>query len=97
MARKPLADAAASKLAKRQEGKGDAPMLLTPRKIANRPRSFRLAPVHLERLRRLTERLSEEAGRPISDTDALKGLLLLGEKIEAKRLLASVKDAVFES
>jgi hypothetical protein len=97
MARKPLADAAASKLATRQEGKGEAPTLITPRKIANRPRSFRLAPVHLERLRRLAERLSEEAGRPISETDALKGLLLLGEKIEAKRLLTSVKDAVFES
>ena len=97
MARKPLADAAASKLATRQEVKGEAPTLLTPRKIANRPRSFRLAPVHLERLRRLAERLSEEADRPISETDALKGLLLLGEKIEAKRLLTSVKDAVFES
>ena len=97
MARKPLADAAASKLAKRQEGKGEAPTLITPRKIANRPRSFRLAPVHLERLRRLAERLSEEAGRPISETDAIKGLLLMGEKIEAKRLLPSVKDAVFES
>ena len=97
MARKPLADAAASKLAKRQEGKGETPTLITPRKIANRPRSFRLAPVHLERLRRLAERLSEEAGRPISETDAIKGLLLMGEKIEAKRLLPSVKDAVFES
>jgi len=97
MARKPLADAAASKLAKRQEGKAEAPTLITPRKIANRPRSFRLAPVHIERLRRLAERLSEEAGRPISETDAIKGLLLLGEKIEAKRLLTSVKDAVFES
>ena len=53
--------------------------------------------MHLERLRRLAERLSEEADRPISETDALKGLLLLGEKIEAKRLLTSVKDAVFES
>jgi len=97
MARKPLEDAAASKLAKRQEGKAEAPTLITPRKIANRPRSFRLAPVHLERLRRLTERLSEQAGRPISETDAIKGLLLMGEKIEAKRLLTSVKDAVFES
>jgi len=97
MARKPLADAAASKLATRQEGKGEAPTLITPRKIAARPRSFRLAPVHLERLRRLAERLSEEADRPISETDAIKGLLLLGEKIEAKRLLTSVKDAVFES
>ena len=97
MARKPLTDAAASKLAKRQEGKGETPTLITSRKIAAHPRSFRLAPVHLERLRRLTERLSEEAGRPISETDTLKGLLLLGEKIEAKRLLTSVKDAVFES
>jgi hypothetical protein len=97
MARKPLADAAASKLAKRHEGKGETPTLITPRKRAAQPRSFRLAPVHLERLRRLTERLSEEAGRPISETDAIKGLLHLGEKIEAKRLLTSVKDAVFES
>jgi hypothetical protein len=97
MARKPLADAAASKLATRQERKRETPTLITPRKIATRPRSFRLAPVHLERLRRVAERLSEEAGRPISETDALKGLLLLGEKIEARRLLTSVKDAVFES
>ena len=67
--RQPLADAAASKLAKRHEGKGKTPTLITPRKIAAQPRVFRLAPVHLERLRRLTERLSEEAGRPISETE----------------------------
>jgi hypothetical protein len=30
------------------------------------------------------------------DAEALKGLLLLGEKTDAKKVLASVKDAVFE-
>jgi hypothetical protein len=52
--------------------------------------------VHLERLRRLSERLSDQAGRPLSETDVLKGLLLFGEKADAKKLLLSVKDAVFE-
>jgi len=55
-----------------------------------------LGPVHLERLRRLSERLSDQAGRPLSETDILKGLLLFGEKADAKKLLLSVKDAVFE-
>jgi hypothetical protein len=97
MARKPLAEAAASKLAQRQEGRGDAPTLVARRKTPRQPKSFRLGPLHLERLRRLTERLSEEAGRPLSETETLKGLLLLGEKTDAKKLLISVKDAVFES
>lgn len=97
MAKKPLADAATAKLAQRQDGRGDVPTLVAPRKIPRQPKSFRLGPVHLERLRRLTERLSEEAGRPLSETEALKGLLLLGEKTDAKKLLVSVKDTVFES
>jgi hypothetical protein len=96
MAKKPLADAAASKLAQRQEGRGGAPTLVAPRRVARQPKSFRLGPVHLERLRRLSERLSDEAGRPISETEVLKGLLLFGEKADAKKLLLSVKDAVFE-
>ena len=96
MAKKPLADAAASKLAQRQEGRGGAPTLVAPRRVARQPKSFRLGPVHLERLRRLSEHLSDAAGRPISETEVLKGLLLFGEKADAKKLLLSVKDAVFE-
>jgi hypothetical protein len=42
------------------------------------------------------ERLSDQAGRPIAETEILKGLLLFGEKADAKKLLLSVKDAVFE-
>ncbi len=96
MAKKPLGDAAASKLAQRQEGRGGAPTLVAPRRVSRQPKSFRLGPVHLERLRHLSERLSDEAGRPISETEVLKGLLLFGEKADAKKLLLSVKDAVFE-
>ena len=73
MAKKLLADAAASKLAQRQEGRAGAPTLVAPRKVARRPKSFRLGPVHLERLRHLSERLSDAAGRPISETEVLKG------------------------
>jgi hypothetical protein len=97
MAKKALTEAAASKLAQRQEGRGGAPGLVSPRRAQPMPKSFRLGAVHIERLRRLAERLSEEAGRPISETEALKGLLLLGEKTDAKKLLAFVKDAVFEA
>ena len=96
MAKKPLADAAASKLAQRQEGRGEAPSLVAPRRVARRPKSFRLGPVHLERLRHLSLSLSDAAGRPISETEVLKGLLLFGEKTDAKKLLLSIKDAVFE-
>ena len=97
MARKRLVDAGASKLAQREEDRSATPALVSPRRISRQPKSFRLGPMHLERLRHVTERLSEEAGRPISETEALKGLLLLGEKTDAKKLLAAVKDAVFES
>ena len=95
MAKKLLADAAASKLAQRRGGRGEAPTLVAPRKVARQPKSFRLGPVHLERLLRLSARLSEEAGRPLSETEVLKGLLLFGEKADTKKLLLSVKDAVF--
>jgi|SRR5919108_2082236 hypothetical protein len=97
MARKLLNEAADSKLARQQEERVEAPRVLPRRKAEKRPRSYRLGTADIERLHRLSERLSEVAGRPISDTEAIKGLLLLGEKTDAKKLLALVKDAVFES
>ena len=97
MARKLLSDAAASKLARQQEEGVESPMVLPRRKAEKLPKSFRLGTVDNERLRRLCERLGEEAGRPISETEAVKGLLLLGEKTDSKKLLAFIKDAVFES
>jgi hypothetical protein len=97
MARKLLSDAAASKLARQQEEGVEVPKVLPRRKAEKLPKSFRLSTVDNERLRRLSERLGEAADRPISETEAIKGLLLLGEKTDTKKLLAYVKDAVFES
>ena len=97
MARKLLSDAAASKLARQQEEGVETPRVMPRRKAEKLPKSFRLGTVDNERLRRLSERLGEAADRPISETEAIKGLLLLGEKTDAKKLLAYVKDAVFES
>jgi hypothetical protein len=97
MARKLLSDAAASKLARQQKEGVETPRVMPRRKAGKLPKSFRLGAVDNERLRRLSERLGEAAERPISETEAIKGLLLLGEKTDAKKLLALVKDAVFES
>jgi hypothetical protein len=96
MARK-LLEAADSKLARQQEEGVEAPRILRRRKAEKLPKSFRLGAVDIERLHRLSERLGEAAGRPISETEAIKGLLLLGEKTDPKRLVGLVKDAVFES
>jgi hypothetical protein len=98
MARKSLSDAADSKLTQRQEGRGETPPpLVTPRRTSRRPKSFRLGVNDIDRLRRLSQKLGEEAGRHINDTDTLKGLLLLGEKTDVRELLTAIKDAVFES
>jgi hypothetical protein len=97
MARRSLADTATSKLAQHYDEADRRPGMIVSRKTPYMPKSFRLSAGHIDRFRRVSERLSEVAGRPISDTDLLKGLLLLGERVEAKKLLAAVKDAVFET
>ena len=97
MGRKLLSDAAASRLARQQKEGVETPRVMPRRKAEKLPKSFRLGTVDNERLRRLSERLGEAADRPISETEAIKGLLLLGEKTDAKKLLVLVKDAVFES
>ena len=96
MARK-LLEAADSKLARQQAEGVEVPRVLPRRKAEKLPPSFRLGAVEIERLPRLSERLGEAAGRPISETEAIKGLLLLGEKTDSKKLLGFVQDAVFES
>ena len=97
MAKKPLSGAPSSKLARRQEAREEPSRVMLSRKPPRLPKSFRLGAVHTDRLRKLSERMSEEAGRPVSETEIVKGLLLLGEKTAAKKLLTAVKDAVFES
>ena len=84
MARKLLSAAAASQLARQQEEGVETQRVMPRLKADKLPKSFRLGTVDNERLRRLSERLGEAADRPISETEAIKGLLLLGEKTDIK-------------
>jgi hypothetical protein len=52
--------------------------------------------MQIERLQRLCDQLGEAAGRPISQTDVIKGLLFMGEKTSKKKLLDAIKNAAFE-
>jgi hypothetical protein len=102
MARRPLAGAGASKLARQVRDEGDraeqeAPSLVRSAPISPQPKSYRLTPADLSRLRSTMARVSETAGRPISETDLIKGLLRIGERTDARKLLAAIKDAVFEA
>ena len=101
MPKRPLADAGASKLARQVHGEEgrvgpEAPALMKTTASSPQPKSYRLTPADLTRLRSTTARVGETAGRPISETDLIKGLLLIGERTDAKKLLAAIKDAVFE-
>jgi hypothetical protein len=60
------------------------------------PRSYRFRPNDAERLRKLVERASEEAGRPFSESDILRALLRIGERTSMRRLLDQIKASLFE-
>jgi len=97
MPKKSLADAAPSKLERRQqEATTPTRGLVKARRKTSQPTSFRLSVTQLERLQRLCDQLGEAAGRPISQTEVIKGLLFMGEKTNTKKLLEAIKNAVFE-
>src|SRR4051812_12126102 len=85
MARRPLGGAGESRL-----GQLGATTVITPTerpKIkkalpkARRNHTVRLSGTEETRLQRLVNRVSEEAGRPVKESDILRGLLVLGEKV----------------
>jgi hypothetical protein len=102
MAKGRLSDAGGSKLASRQteqealreEG---APSLVTGTAARLTPTSFKLRPSDIVRLQRLTEELSEAAGRPLARTDVLRGMLLHAERTDRRKMLDAIKDALFEA
>lgn len=102
MAKRSLTDVGTSKLARQVQGEEskahtELPSLVGPNAAARpQPKSYRLTPADIARLRTTMARVSDAAGRPISETDLVKGLLLLGERTDAKKLLSAIKDAVFE-
>lgn len=99
MAKRSFVSAGTSKLARQVQDAENAEQSTPARPAASsklQPKSYRLTPTDIARLRNALARVSETAGRPISETDLIKGLLLIGEKTDARKLLAAIKDAVFE-
>lgn len=99
MVKKILGDAGQSKLAGRGAGGDSAlevPRLTSSHQPKMKPTSFRFEPTDHARIQQLATRVSEEAGRKVGRSDLLRGLILLGEKTDVKRMLTMIKDAKFE-
>jgi hypothetical protein len=64
---------------------------------SRRNHTVRLSGTEESRLQRLITRVSEEAGRPISEADLMRGLLVLGDKADARALVDAVRHARFDA
>lgn len=60
---------------------------------SRRNHTVRFSGTEESRLQRLISRVSEEAGRPISEADLIRGLLVLGDKAEVQVLVDAVRHA----
>ncbi len=99
MVKKHLGDASQSKLANRSAEADDtpeAPRLTSSRRPKMKLTSFRFESADHARIQQLATRVSDEAGRKVGRSDLLRGLILLGEKTDVKRMLTMIKDAKFE-
>lgn len=98
MAKRQLGGAGGSKLGQLVGATNTAPTAERPaikRETAGsrRNHTVRLSGTEESRLLRLITRVSEEAGRPISEADLMRGLLVLGDKAEARALVDAVRHA----
>ena len=102
MAKRQLGGAGGSKLGRLAGAPTDVAVAERPaikRETAGsrRNHTVRMSGTEESRLRRLISRVSEEAGRPISEADLMRGLLVLGDKTEAKALVDAVRHARFDA
>jgi hypothetical protein len=100
MARRPLGGAGESRLGQIGAPTGaplERPKIKKPTPGVRRNHTVRLSGTEESRLQRLVSRVGEEAGRPVRDSDILRGLLVLGEKIDTSQLLDAVRHAAFDS
>ena len=102
MGKRPLGGAGESKLGRLSGAASNVTVAERPaikRETAGsrRNHTVRLSGTEESRLQRLITRVSEEAGRPISEADLMRGLLVLGDKAEAKALVDAVRHARFDA
>lgn len=68
--------------------------LVSKKPATRKPRSYRLRPSDLERLSKIVEAVNElSTGRRVTETDVLRGLIVIGEKTTPKQLIDAIKDA----
>ena len=104
MVKRPLGGAGGSKLGQLAGGSttaavatADRPAIKRETAGSRRNHTVRLSGTEESRLQRLISKVSEEAGRPISEADLMRGLLVLGDKTEAKALVDAVRHARFDA
>jgi hypothetical protein len=102
MGKRPLGGAGGSKLGQLASAatvatKSDRPAIKRETAGSRRNHTVRLSGTEESRLQRLISKVSEEAGRPISEADLMRGLLVLGDKTEAKALVDAVRHARFDA
>jgi|SRR5438067_2337621 hypothetical protein len=103
MAKRQLSGAGGSKLGQLAGGgvatvtEPDRPAIKRETAGSRRNHTVRLSGTEESRLQRLITRVSEAAGRPISEADLMRGLLMLGDKADARTLVNAVKDARFDA
>ena len=102
MPKRPLGEAGGSKLGRlaRSPTAGsttERPAIKRETAGSRRNHTVRLSGTEEGRLQRLITRVSEEAGRPISEADLMRGLLVLGDKADARTLVDAVRHARFDA
>ena len=100
MAKRPLGGAGESRLGRLGTAgteAADRPNIAKPRLSQRRTHSIRLSGTEEARLLRLIEHVSEEAKRPLKEPDILRGLLVLGERVELAQLVDAVRRAAFDA
>jgi hypothetical protein len=102
MAKRQLGGAGGSKLGQLASAtttatRPDHPAIKRETAGSRRNHTVRLSGTEESRLQRLITKVSEEAGRPISEADLMRGLLVLGDKTEAKALVDAVRYARFDA
>ena len=69
--------------------------LVSKKPATRKPRSYRLRATDLERLSKIVEAVNElSAGRRITETDVLRGLLVIGENYKPKQLIDAIREAM---
>ena len=102
MGKRPLGGAGGSKLGQLASAatvatKAERPAIKRETAGSRRNHTVRLSGTEESRLQRLISKVSEEAGRPISEADLMRGLLVLGDKTDAKALVDAVRHARFDA